>query len=104
MAYSSLPTARQILSKAAIKLYRLGGSQGRATAFVNYNPSVMQLDEDRFSYANAAGSNDVYILVEDALPIARCQPIGRPAEPEQTDAALLDSRIPERTRKKATAF
>ena len=75
---------------ASIKLYRLGGTTGRVTAIVNYNPSAMQLDEDRVVYDSAAGYGDITIEVEDPLPIAQYQPLGKPAEPEPGDAALLD--------------
>ena len=67
--------------EASIMLYRLGGTQGRASAYVYYNPTTVQLDEDRVSFATAAGCGDVYITVEDTLPIAQYQPIGKLPEP-----------------------
>ncbi len=73
-----------------IKLYRLGGTEGRATAYVNYNPAVMQLSENRMSYDSAAGYGDIEIEVEDTLPVAKYQPVGKPAEPEKTDIRLKD--------------
>ena len=76
---------------ATVKLYRLGGTQGQATAFVQYNPAAMQLDEDRVSYAGAAGYGDIVIEVEDPLPIAQYQSVGKAPNPERTDARLLDS-------------
>jgi hypothetical protein len=74
--------------EASIMLYRLGGTQGRASAYVYYNPTTVQLDEDRVSFATAAGCGDVYITVEDTLPIAQYQPIGKLPEPEATEAKL----------------
>ena len=74
--------------EASIMLYRLGGTQGRASAYVYYNTTVLQLDEDLISYATAAGCGDVEIRVEDELPIARYQPVGKLPEPEPTSAKL----------------
>ena len=74
--------------ETSIMLYRLGGTQGRASAYVYYNPTSVQLDEDRVSFATAAGCDDVYIIVEDTLPVARYQPLGKPPEPEATEAKL----------------
>ncbi len=58
---------------------------------MDYNPAIMELDEGRLSYGNAAGFGDVEIEVEDTLPIARYQPLGRPAEPETTDVRIKAS-------------
>ena len=76
----------------SVKVYRLGGTQGRATAYIIYQPNLMQLDEaGRISYANAAGTDDIVIEVEDPLPIVLYQPIGRDEQPEPTQARLADA-------------
>lgn len=71
-----------------LKLYRLGGTKGRVSAYINYNPAVLQLSENRISYDNAAGFGDIEIEVEDTLPIAAYQPLGRSAAPEKTDVKI----------------
>ena len=64
-----------------VKVYRLGGTAGRATATFQLAPAVAQSDEDAYSYINAAGKDDYTVKVEDPLPIAAYQPIGREADP-----------------------
>ena len=60
-----------------IKLYRLGGTKGRATAYVTYMPAIAEIEAGVKSYANAAGKQDITIKVEDPLPIAQYQPVGK---------------------------
>ncbi|MBR1496408.1 MAG: S-layer homology domain-containing protein [Oscillospiraceae bacterium] len=71
-----------------VRLYRLGGTAGRATAYVYYNPTIMALDEETLSYASALGSGDIRIEVEDTLPVAAYQPVGKPEDPEPSEAQL----------------
>ena len=65
-----------------IRLYRLGGTSGRATAYVYYNPTIMALDEETLSYASAISGGDIRIEVEDALyrfpAVAACAVVARP--------------------------
>ena len=74
----------------SIPIYRLGGNSGRATAYVVYAPVVMQLTEEITAYASAAGSDDVEIAVEDALPIAAYQPLGKDPDPEPSEVRILE--------------
>ena len=76
---------------AVIRLYRLGGTKGRATAVVSYVPAVTQIAEDKLSYGNAAGLDDVVIEVEDTLPIAKYQPLGKDPDPEPTTVKLVEA-------------
>lgn len=71
-----------------IKVYRLGGTTGRATAFIQYVPTVVQINEDEYSYANAAGCKDVVIEVEDTQEIAWYQPIGKDPAPLAPSTAV----------------
>ena len=64
-----------------ITVYRLGGTAGRATARILYTPAYAQLSETEYTYATAAGKNNIVIEVEDPLPIARYQPLGKDPEP-----------------------
>ena len=70
-----------------IKVYRLGGTKGKAQLTLSLSPVVTQLDDGAYSFATAAGVNDYVIEVEDMLPIAAYQPFGfemlpqAPAEP-----------------------
>ena len=66
-----------------VPVYRLGGTKGRVTAYVIYNPAVTQLDENRLGYANALSTDDVEIAVQDTSPIAQYQPIGKDPDPEK---------------------
>ena len=71
-----------------VPVYRLGGTKGRATAFVIYNPAISQLDEDKFGYANALSTDDLELEVEDASVIAQYQAVGKAPDPEAGDYSL----------------
>lgn len=73
-----------------IQVYRLGGTKGRATAYLSYIPATADMGGGEISYANAAGANDIVIEVEDPLPIAQYQPVGRAPDPERGEAAVLE--------------
>lgn len=64
-----------------IQVYRLGGTIGKAIAYIQYVPAVGRIGEEKYSYANAAGYGDVLIQVEDPLPITAYQAIGRDPAP-----------------------
>ena len=66
--------------KGTLTLYRLGGTEGRAEALVVLVPAAAQIEEDRISYANAAGTQDYRVTVEDPWPIAQYQPLGGAGE------------------------
>lgn len=70
---------------AVIQVYRLGGTQGRAVAYVTYEPALTQLEDGSASYSTAAGSNDIIIEVENPLPGVENQPIGQPEPPRQPE-------------------
>lgn len=59
-----------------LKLYRLGGTEGRAEAVVTLVPAAAQITEDKVSYANAAGTKDYRVSVENPWPCAQYQPLG----------------------------
>lgn len=64
-----------------LQVYRLGGTTGRAVAYIQYVPAFAQISADEVTYANAAGYGDVRIEVEDPLPIAEYQAIGKAPGP-----------------------
>ena len=66
--------------KGTLTLYRLGGTEGRAEALVVLIPAAAQIEEDRMSYANAAGTNDYRVSVENPWPIAQYQAYGGTGE------------------------
>ena len=66
--------------KGTLTLYRLGGTEGRAEALVVLVPAAAQIEEDRISYANAAGTQDYQVTVEDPWPIAQYQALGGTGE------------------------
>ena len=74
-------TVEEGQTEQRITVYRLGGTEGRATAYFQIAPAVAQLEDDTLSYANAAGKYDYTLKVEDPLPIAQYQPVGRPDDP-----------------------
>ncbi len=71
-----------------ITVYRLGGTKGRATAVINYVPAITDIAEGVKSYSNAAGSSDISIRVEDPLPIAKYQTIGKDPDPIKPSPAV----------------
>lgn len=72
-----------------VTLYRLGGTRGRATAFVVYAPMVATLKGEAAAYGTAAGNDAVDIEVEDELPIAKYQPLGKDPDPDPSDSRIL---------------
>ncbi len=71
-----------------IQVYRLGGTEGRAVAYISYTPALVQLENGETSYSTAAGSDDIVIEVEDPLPGAEDQPIGQAPAPRQPEQAV----------------
>ncbi|WP_294550718.1 S-layer homology domain-containing protein [uncultured Pseudoflavonifractor sp.] len=82
---------------AVIKVYRLGGTQGRAVAYVTYEPALTRLEDGSASYSTAAGSNDIIIEVENPLPGAENQPIGQPEPPRQPEQPVKVVSTPSET-------
>ncbi len=78
-------------SGISIPLYRLGGTEGRATAYVTYAPAVTGLSDGSPACSTAAGSDDVRIEIEDELPIARYQAVGKDPEPEPSGVRITRS-------------
>ncbi len=74
--------------ETVIKLYRLGGTKGKAVAYVTYMPAAAEMEDGVMSYANAAGAGDIVIRVEDPLPIVHYQALGKAPDPEVGSAAL----------------
>ena len=73
---------------AVIQVYRLGGTEGRAVAYISYEPVLTQMEDGSAGTATAAGSEDVIIEAEDPLPGALDQPIGQPEQPEEPKKAV----------------
>ena len=71
-----------------VPVYRLGGTSGRATAYIVYAPVVTNLTEDIVAYGSAAGIDDVEIGIEDPMPIASYQPVGKADEPERSSVKI----------------
>lgn len=71
--------------EGVIRLYRLGGTTGRAEAYVTYVPPKVEMADGSAAYTNAAGAGDVQIWVEDPLPIAQYQPLGKDPEPLEAE-------------------
>jgi len=71
-----------------ITVYRLGGTKGKAIAHLTYVPAVTEISKGVKSYSNAAGSDDIAIRVEDPLPIAEYQPLGKDPDPLKPSPAV----------------
>ena len=78
-----------------IRVYRLGGTRGKAELTLSFSPAVTQLDDGTYSFANAAGILDFDIEVEDALPIAAYQAFGQDAAPLAPTAPVSVSVVEE---------
>ena len=63
--------------ESRITVYRLGGTKGRATAYISVSPVIAPVEDGGYSLANAAGTNDYGMKAEDTLPVAAYQPVGR---------------------------
>ncbi len=72
-----------------LTVHRLGGTVGKASAIIYYQPAVIENEDGSYSYASAISADDIIIEVEDPLPITEYQAWGMPAEPEAGDAVLL---------------
>lgn len=59
-----------------IKVYRLGGTAGRASAYITYEPVLIKDEDGNPIYENAISADDLDIGVEEPQPIAMYQ-IGR---------------------------
>lgn len=81
-------------SEGVIRLYRLGGTNGRAIAYVSYVPPTVEMADGSISHASAAGAEDVRIWVEDPLPIAEYQPLGKDPEPLEAETPATVIRTP----------
>jgi len=71
-----------------ISIYRLGGTKGRATAYLTYAPVIYETEAGVASYANALSADDVHIRVEEAMPIAKYQPVGKDPDPLRPEEAV----------------
>ena len=71
-----------------VNVYRLGGTSGRATALVRYSPALVPIGEDSYGYSTAVSTDDIKIEVEQALPIAQYQPVGKDPDPEESGVGI----------------
>lgn len=75
-----------------IVLYRLGGTTGRATAYITYNPTVTpKKAEGEYSFLCALSTDDIEIEVEDPSPAAKYDPIGTDSDPEACETKIVIS-------------
>lgn len=77
--------------EVVLKVYRLGASEGKVTAVLQYMPAVTQNEDGSSNFDSAISADDIQILVEDPLPIAAYQPWGMAPDPEETDVAVIDA-------------
>ncbi len=72
-----------------VTVYRLGGTNGRATAYITYSPLLVPNEDGSAYYGYALSGDDVTIEVENPLPVAEYQPVGKLPAPEAGDAAIV---------------
>ncbi|MBQ5514355.1 MAG: hypothetical protein IIT84_01575, partial [Oscillospiraceae bacterium] len=60
-----------------VTVYRLGGTNGRATAYITYSPLLVPNEDGSAYYGYALSGDDVTIEVENPLPVAEYQPVGK---------------------------
>lgn len=72
-----------------IPVYRMGGNHGRATLRILFNPMKTQVDEETVGVSGAAGFDDLTIEVEDPLPVAAYQAVGKDPDPEPGNAKIV---------------
>ncbi len=77
-AFSNTEAAVAEGDEVTVTLYRLGGTKGRVSAFVEYNPTVTVIEEGTPTFVYAAGYDDVYLTVENPSPWAKYDPVGKP--------------------------
>ena len=73
---------------AVLTLYRAGGARGRATAYIEYQPLAVSNEDGTPYLGYALSGNDLTIDVEDPLPIARYQAVGKYPDPEPGAAVI----------------
>ena len=71
-----------------ITVYRLGGTKGKATAYINYSPLLVPNEDGTIYYGYALSGKDLTLEVEDPLPVTAYQPVGKPADPEPCGEAI----------------
>jgi len=71
-----------------VTVYRLGGTRGRATAYITYAPLVISEEDGSPYYGYALDGSDLTLEVEEPLPIAQYQPVGKYADPEPGSAVV----------------
>ena len=68
-----------------IKIYRLGGTTGRASVMLKYAPVVYANEDMSPNYIHAISSDDIVIDVEKDQPAAANQPVGKAPDPVVPD-------------------
>lgn len=77
----------------SMTLHRLGGSSGRAIARVDLIPGTALIDDDKMSYAYAAGRDDYYVEVENPSLSALTDPLGGAPELYESGTDVYDSAL-----------
>ncbi|MBU5627404.1 S-layer homology domain-containing protein [Oscillibacter sp. MSJ-2] len=92
---SQLATAEDAGEKS-IKIYRLGGTVGKADITVTVAPVLSQMDDGSYSASTAACCYDYVMMVEDTLPIAAYQAYGQDVQPlAAKDPATISAEVVE---------
>ena len=71
--------------EGVIKIYRLGGTTGRASVMLKYAPVIYANEDMSPNYIHAISSDDILINVEKDQPIAASQPVGKAPDPVVPD-------------------
>jgi hypothetical protein len=74
---------------AVVTVYRAGGTRGRATAYIAYSPLLTPNEDESIYYGYGLSGEDLTLEVEDPLPIAQYQALGKYPNPERGDASII---------------
>lgn len=91
-AFEQSSLALQEGGSGVIKVYRLGGTAGRATAYLTYKPVLVQDENGRKIYDYAVSAKDIDILVEEPQPAAKYQPVGKAPDPQRGGLIVVSIR------------
>ncbi len=74
---------------AVVTVYRAGGTRGRATAYIAYSPVLTPNEDESVYYGYGLSGKDIVLEVENPLPIAQYQELGKYPNPERGDASIV---------------
>ena len=90
-AFEKSSLALQEGGSGVIRVYRLGGTAGRATAYLTYKPVLVENEDGERIYDYAVSARDIDILVEEPQPAAQYQPVGKAPDPQRGSLTVVST-------------